>query len=69
MSYLLKREVAEDIKAKYKNSYISDKLGLSGSYVSLILHRHRPIPKRLAYSFTKAINEKYEIEDLFENVK
>ena len=66
MSYLLKPSVAEEIKLKYKNSYISEKLGLSGSYVSLIIHRHRSIPKRLAYSFTKAINEKYEIEELFE---
>ncbi len=68
MSYILKENKAEEIREKYKNSYIIEKLGLSGPYVSLILHRRRAITKHIAYSFTKIINSELEIEDLFERV-
>ena len=69
MNYLLKEDTSKEIVEKYKNKYIAEKVGISVPYVSLILHRHRPIPKRVAYAFTKAINSEYEIEDLFELVK
>lgn len=68
MGYLLKEDKAIEIREKYKNSYISNQLGLSGAYVSLILHRKRPITKHIAYSFTKIINMDLEIEDLFERI-
>lgn len=68
MSYILKEDTSKDIIEKYKNKYIAEKVGISVPYVSLILHRHRPIPKRVAYAFVKAINIEYEIEDLFERV-
>ena len=68
MSYILKDVAAKSIRAKYKNSYISEKLGLSGSYVSLVLNRRRAIPKHVAYSFTKIISSDAEIKDLFEQV-
>ena len=66
MGYILKEDIAEQIRLKYKNSYISTKLGLSQTYISLILHRKRAIPKHMAYSFTKVINSELEIDDLFE---
>lgn len=69
MGYILKEKIAEQIRAKYKNGYISEKLGLSTSYVSLILHRKRPIKKHIAYSFTKVIGSELEINDLFELVR
>lgn len=68
MGYLLKKEVADDIREKYKNSYITKKLGLSGPYISTILHRKRPIQKHIAYSLTKVISENAEINDFFERV-
>ena len=61
MSYILKEETAQEIRKKYKNGYISEKLGLSGPYVSLVLHRKRGIPKHVAYSFTKVIDSEKEI--------
>lgn len=66
MNYKLKEEIAKEISKTYKNSYISEKIGISSTYTSLIIHRHITIPKRLAYCFAKAINSEYEIEDLFE---
>ena len=68
MKYLLKKEASEMIRSKVRNKYISEQVGLSMCYVSLIVNRHRPIPKRLAYTFTKVIGLNYEIEDLFEPV-
>ena len=68
MSYILKENKAEEIRGKYKNGYIADKLGLSQTYISLILHRKRHIAKHVAYSFTKVLGSELEIEDLFERV-
>ena len=68
MSYILKEEVAKDILKKYKNSYIADTLGLTVPYISVILHRKRPIQKHVAYSLTKIINNNAEIDDFFERV-
>ena len=69
MRYLLKEDTSEIIKKKYKNSYIIDTVGLCASYVSQIINRKRAVPKNVAYTFSKAINNEYEIEDLFELVK
>lgn len=69
MRYLLKEDKAEIIRKKYKNSYIVDTVGLCTSYVSQIMNRKRAVPKNVAYTFTKAINSEYEIEDLFNRVK
>lgn len=69
MGYLLKDEMAKLFSAKYKNSYIADGIGLSGTYISLILHRKQTVPKRVAYAFTKLINSEAEIDDYFELVR
>lgn len=66
MGYILKEEKANEIKDKYRNSYISERLGLSKTYVSLILHRKKEIKKHVAYSFTKVLDSELEINDLFE---
>ena len=49
MGYLLKEDVATIINKKYKNSYFAKQLELSGTYISLIVHRKQPIPKRVAF--------------------
>ena len=68
MGYMLKEDEAKKIKAKYRNSYIANEIGISQTYVSIILNRKRHIPKRLAYLFTKVIDSESEINDLFEYV-
>lgn len=68
MGYLLKEDKAEEIRNKYKNFYFEKELGISKVYVSLILNRHRKIPKRVAYCFTKAVDSEAEINDYFEVV-
>ena len=69
MAYLLKEDVAEEIKAKYRNSYFVKTLGVSDSYISLVLNRHKKVKKVVAYSFVKVIDSEAEIEDMFELVK
>ena len=69
MKYILKKNVAEEIRSKYKNSYFKEKLGLSNSYVSLVLNRRRKIPRRTAYVFAKTLGMNVEVNDLFEQVK
>lgn len=66
MGYILKKELANDIQEKYKNSYFVNKLDLSNTYISLIIHRKQTIPKRVALAFTKTLNVNAEIEDYFD---
>lgn len=68
MIYLMKEEVAEMIKHKYKCTYLAKEIGISLTYLSLILHRKQKIEKRLAYFITKTIDSEKEIEDFFERV-
>ena len=66
MGYLLKEELARNIRKKYKNSYFVNELKLSNTYISLIVHRKQPIPKRVAFAFTKLLDVNAEIEDYFD---
>lgn len=68
LGYILKENVATMLRNKYKNGYIAEKLGISQTYVSLILRRRRTVPKHIAYSFVKVLNNDAEIEDYFERV-
>lgn len=64
--YLIKEEKAKEIKRKYKQEYIRNEVGISKSYISLILSRTRSCSKKTAYCITKLVNEDAEIEDYFE---
>ena len=66
MKYILKDNIAKEIRATYKNIYFMKKVGISRSYTSLILNRRRSCPKVVAYTITKAINPEAEINDYFE---
>ncbi len=68
MKYILKQEKANEIRKKYKNTYLSSITGLSVCYVSLIMNGRRKVNKRIAYPFTKAVDSELEIDDLFERV-
>lgn len=67
--YLLKEKASNEIIKKYRINYIAKEIGKSISYISIVVHRHRTLPKSTAYAFTKAINSELEIEDLFDRVK
>lgn len=66
MNYRLKKDKAEEIKKKFKNSYFIDNIGISKCYVSLILNCKRSASKKVAYCFTKLIDSEAEISDFFE---
>lgn len=68
MSYIIKKDKAEEIKNKFRNLYIAEVLGKNPSSVSLILNGKLRIPKTTAYAFTKVIDRDLEIDDLFERV-
>ena len=58
MKYLLKEDMAEMIRTKYKNNYIVDKLHLTKTYVSLVFNRKKPIqtkhtPKQIKQNYLK----------------
>lgn len=69
MGYLLKDDIAKIIRERYKNSYFAKNLDLSNTYISIIVHRKQVVPKRIAYGFTKLINNEANIEDYFYRVK
>lgn len=65
--YRIKQEKIKDIKRYGTVRQIAEKVGLSEGYVSQVLKGTRDVKeKRCAYAITKAINENYGIENLFE---
>ena len=68
MSYLIKKEVAEKIKNTFRGQYFIDELGISKSYLSLVLTRKKKIPKRSAFAFTKLIDKDGNVLDYFDMV-
>lgn len=66
--YLLKEEIIKELEGKYRKDYFAKEIGISNTYVSFIFNRKRPCPKRIAYCFTKVINNNAEIDDYFERV-
>ena len=68
MNYLIKEDVAKKIKFMYKWKYFMDELGISKSYLSLVMTRKKAIPKRSAFAFTKLIDKDADILDYFEMV-
>lgn len=67
--YLLKEEIAKEIKGKYRQGYFAEAIGISITYVSFIFNRKKECPKRVAFCFAKAIDSNAEIEDYFERVR
>ena len=68
MKYMIKEDVAKNIKQTYRNSYFINTLGITKSYLCLVINRKKSIPKRCAFAFTKAINSEGRIEDYFDVV-
>lgn len=62
--YVMKKDKAELIKEKYKMTYVSKITGLTQGYLSQILNG-KSCSKRSAYCIAKAIEDYFEINDLF----
>ena len=60
--YKIKKEIGRTLK----NKYLVDGLGLSNSYVSLLLNGKKIVPFRTAYAIASYLNK--EVEELFEKV-
>ena len=67
--YVIKSDVGQEIKVKYKERWLADKIGLSYGYISLLISGKKHCRKRIAYSFAKAIDPEAEIEDYFDIIK
>lgn len=67
IKYKLKNGKIEEIKNKYKLNYISRELDMNNGYISQILNG-RSCPKKTAYSICKVLDDRNELEDLFEEV-
>ena len=67
--YILKEDEAKEISKKFRNQYLAETIGVSKQYISYIFHRKKHISKKLAYAFTKAVDNNSEILDLFEDVR
>ena len=65
---VIKEEVAKTIKKRFKGIYIAKEVGISPSYVSLILDGKKSCAKRTAFCFTKVIDKDAEIDDYFERI-
>ena len=63
--YRIKKEKSEMIKKKYKGTWLAEKLGVSAGYVSQIIN-YKLVSKMIAYCFTKALDENFEIDDVFD---
>lgn len=64
--YRIKQEKIKDIKRYGTVRQIAEKTGLNEGYVSQVLKGTRTIKEKVcAYAITKAIDENYDIENLF----
>lgn len=69
MGYLMKKETAEKIKNTFRGQFFIEELGISKSYLSLVLTRKKRIPKRSAFAFVKLIDKEGKVLDYFDAVE
>ena len=67
--YIFKKELAEQVKERYKVRNIGKVVGITDGYLSLIINGKKTCPQRTAYAIAKYLNENAEIEDYFERLK
>lgn len=63
--YKFKTEKYKEIIEKYKINGIADKIGITPTYLSLILNNKKECKKTVAYCIVKAIDSNAEINDYF----
>ena len=66
--YMLKDSIVEKIREKYRLDYIANQVGISLTYMSLIMNKQKHCSKLTAYAITKTLNSDAEIEDYFERI-
>jgi plasmid maintenance system antidote protein VapI len=63
--YKFKKDKYNEVISKYKIKGIAEKIGITSTYLSLILNNKNDCKKTVAYCITKAINSEAEIDDYF----
>jgi len=66
--YYIKEEKVNEIKKNFKGIDIAKKVGISPTYVSLVINGLKTCPKRTAFCLAKAFNNDAEIQDYFERI-
>lgn len=63
--YKFKKDKYEEVINKYKIKGMAEKIGITATYLSLILNNKTECKKTVAYCISKAIDSEAEIEDYF----
>ena len=63
--YSFKKDKLDEILNNYKIKGMSEKIGITRTYLSLILNNKKDCKKTVAYCIVKAIDNNAEIEDYF----
>ena len=63
--YKFKKEKYEKFISKYKVNGIAEKIGITPTYLSLILNTKKDCKKTVAYCICKAIDSNAKINDYF----
>lgn len=61
--YVLKDEVIEEIKNKYRISYLTKNTGVTRQYISTIIHKGQACSGTIAIKFAKSIDK--NLTDIF----
>lgn len=68
MGYLMKEETTKLIKDKYQAKYFCKEVGITSTYMSMIMSRKYHCSKPVAYCLTKLIDNNAELEKFFDKV-
>ena len=63
--YKFRPEKLNEIKSKYKLSYLAEEIGVSIYHLSKIINGKLNCKKPLAYCITKTVDQEKEINDYF----
>lgn len=66
--YMMKDSTIKKIREKYRIEYIANQVGISFTYLSLIINKRKHCSKMVAYAITKTIDSEAEIDELFERI-
>lgn len=63
--YKFKKDKYNEVISKYKIKGLADTIGITSTYLSLVLNNKSDCKKTVAYCITKAIDNEAEIDDYF----
>lgn len=67
--YSIKEEISKELREKYNMTNLAKRCGLSKGYVSLVMRGRKFKSKAIAFIIAKMIDDKKEIEDIFDFVE